>query len=262
MQVIWPVVSHFGHQLCPLPTALLSTHTGGFERFTFLDLSEEMERIITHWKELKLSFDAVYSGFLGSENQINIVESFIKDFSEEKTLILVDPVMGDNGEIYRTYTKGMCDGMKHLCGYADIITPNLTEAYILLGREYEDRSDIQSFYSMLDELLAISNKNKCAVIITGIRHAEQNTIGAVFAVKENDKITYGNSFAAYCDRFFPGSGDMFSSILLSKLLNGNQLKESVKTAVQFISGVSKHTRSLNTPYTYGLDFERLLGELQ
>lgn len=261
MQVIWPVISHFGHQVCPLPTALLSTHTGGYKEFSFLDLTDEMKKIAAHWKRLQLNFDAIYSGFLGSESQIEIVEGFIRDFADENTLVLVDPVMGDNGEIYQTYTKEMCKGMLLLCEKADIITPNLTESYMLLGRQYKGHPDDNEQKEMLNGLLNLCKKEKCAVIITGVRNEQLDTIGAVFAIKNGETITYGSSFSHYCNCFFPGSGDLFASILLGKTLNDYGIFESVKTAVQFISKVSKQTKLAGTPAKYGLDFEKLIGEL-
>lgn len=261
MQVIWPVVSHFGHQVCPVPTALLSTHTGGYEGFSFLDLSDEMEKIAAHWKALGLGFDAIYSGFLGSERQIATVNNFIKDFSTEKTLVLVDPVMGDNGEIYKTYTNEMCKGMRVLCEEADIITPNLTEAYILLGEKYTEQPNSARQKELLDRLLTLSRKSKKAVILTGIRNKQQNTIGSVFAIQEGEKTSYGSSFAPYCDCFFPGSGDLFASILLGKVLCGCGITESVETAVRFISRVSEYTKKLGAPPHYGLEFEGFMGEM-
>lgn len=261
MQVIWPALSHFGHQVCPLPTALLSTHTGGFEGFSFLDLSDEMDKISSHWKRLGLEFDAIYSGFLGDERQIETVKRFLQDFSGGKTLVLVDPVMGDNGHIYKTYTKAMCDGMRTLCESADIITPNLTEAYILLGKAYKKQSDADELRILLDKLLKIGKKEKRAVIITGVHNEQQDTIGAVFAIKDKNEVSYGSSFASYSDCFFPGSGDLFASILLGNVLNGSGIFESIKTAVQFISKVSAHTKKLGTPPAWGLEFEEMIGEL-
>jgi len=258
MQVVWPTLSHFGHQVCPLPTALLSTHTGGFEGYSFLDLSDEMGKITAHWRELKLEFDAIYSGFLGSVQQIEIVKRFIHDFTNAKTIVLVDPVMGDNGELYRTYTKAMCDGIKLLCESADIITPNLTEAYMLLNKTYGGQPDIIEQKKMLDELLQIGEKEKHAVIITGIHNVQQDTIGSIFAIKDNSEIKYGFSFSAYCDSFFPGCGDLFASILLGKVLNGCDIPESVNSAVQFISKASAHTKILGTPSMQGVEFEEMI----
>ena len=136
LTVAIPILSAMGVQCCPLPTAFLSTHTGGFEGFTFLDMTDEMPKAARHWKSLGLHFSAVYSGFLGSARQITIVADIIRDFRGDG-VVVVDPVMGDGGAVYRTYTPEMCAGMTHLAEQADVITPNLTEAALLLGIPYE-----------------------------------------------------------------------------------------------------------------------------
>ena len=138
LTVAIPVLSAMGVQCCPLPTAFLSTHTGGFQGFTFLDMTEEMPRVAEHWKSLGLTFSAIYSGFLGSERQIGIVADFIRDFRTPDTVVVVDPVMGDDGQAYQTYTPAMCGGMARLAELADVITPNLTEAAFLLGLDYRE----------------------------------------------------------------------------------------------------------------------------
>jgi len=150
MQAVWPVLSHYGHLVCPLPTALLSTHTGGFDHFTFLDLGGEMKKILASWREEGLRFDAVYSGFLGSAGQIGTVLSLIED--QPGALVLVDPVMGDCGEIYKTYTPEMCELMHRLCARADIITPNLPEACLLAGVPYDPEPDDAAVDALLGRL--------------------------------------------------------------------------------------------------------------
>lgn len=137
LTVAIPVLSAMGVQCCPLPTAFLSTHTGGFTGFTFLDMTEEMPKVAAHWQELALRFHAIYSGFLASERQIGIVSDFIRTFRRSDTLVVIDPVMGDDGKAYQTYTSALCSGMTHLAELADVITPNLTEAAFLLGRPYD-----------------------------------------------------------------------------------------------------------------------------
>ena len=137
LTVAIPILSAMGVQCCPLPTAFLSTHTGGFEGFTFLDMTDEMSKVADHWASLGLTFQAVYSGFLGSERQIGVVEDFICRFRGPDTVVVVDPVMGDYGRVYQTYTAAMCSGMARLAELADVITPNLTEAALLLGQPYE-----------------------------------------------------------------------------------------------------------------------------
>ena len=138
LTVAIPILSAMGVQCCPLPTAFLSTHTGGFQGFTFLDMTEEMPRVSAHWKGLGIRFQAVYSGFLGSARQIGVVSDFIRDFRTPETLIVVDPVMGDDGRAYQTCTPDLCAGMAQLAEEADVITPNLTEAAFLLGQSYKD----------------------------------------------------------------------------------------------------------------------------
>ena len=137
LTIVLPVLSAMGIQCCPLPTAFLSTHTSGFQGFTFLDMTDEMSRVAAHWKALDLDFQAIYSGFLGSGRQIGIVEGFLRDFRKADTLVVVDPVMGDHGRVYQTYTPAMCAGMARLAERADVITPNLTEAALMLGVPYE-----------------------------------------------------------------------------------------------------------------------------
>ena len=133
LTVAIPILSAMGLQCCPVPTAFLSTHTGGFQGFTFLDMTDELPKITEHWKSLNLHFASVYSGFLGSERQIDLVSQFIHTFRAPGTIVVVDPVMGDDGRAYQTCTPALCAGMARLADAADVITPNLTEAAFLLG---------------------------------------------------------------------------------------------------------------------------------
>ena len=133
-----PVISMMKVQCCVIPTAILSNHTG-FNSFYFDDYTPKMESYIEQWKNLNLAFNGICSGFLGSQSQISIVSDFIRDFSDKDTVVIVDPVMGDNGRKYSTYTDEMCDMMKQLAGRAHILTPNLTEACILTDTEYTEK---------------------------------------------------------------------------------------------------------------------------
>ncbi|MEG2857909.1 MAG: bifunctional hydroxymethylpyrimidine kinase/phosphomethylpyrimidine kinase, partial [Clostridia bacterium] len=137
LTVTRPILSAMGIQTCPLPTAILSNHTG-YDNFYFADFTQHMREYYSKWDELNLSFDAIYTGFLGNAQQIEIILDFIDKFKSEKTLLFVDPVMGDNGDIYATYDKNLCSEMRRLVARADIITPNLTEACILAGVPYID----------------------------------------------------------------------------------------------------------------------------
>ena len=257
MQVITPILSVIGVEPCVLPTALLSTHTGGFEDFTFLDLSDEMIKILAHWERLHLKFDAVYSGFLANEKQIDIVNNAIDSFGDR--FVLVDPVMGDNGHVYSTYTPTMCDRMKLLVNRANLITPNVTEAYILTNRTHKDAPSIDELKIIASELGDMVQKNHehSAVVITGI-HQENNIGALILDIQKNE---YNFVSAPRCECFFPGTGDIFASILLAKILNGKNLKNAAQTAVDFISKTSFYTLKMGTPSREGLEFEGHLDTL-
>ena len=173
LTVAIPVLSAMGVQCCPLPTAFLSTHTGGFENFTFLDMTDEMPKVAAHWKSLGLRFQAVYSGFLGSERQIGIVEDFIRDFRTPDSVVVVDPVMGDHGDVYQTYTPAMCAGMARLAEQADVITPNLTEAALLLGIPYDALPAGEDGCREIVERLSLGGRR--SVVLTGASTAPHLT---------------------------------------------------------------------------------------
>ena len=139
LTTIIPILSSMGVQVCPLPTAILSNHTGGFETFSYVDFTDYMQDYIDGWKKLNLDFDCIYSGFLGSERQIQIISDFIDDFGTEDNMVVVDPVLGDNGTLYSTMTQDHVSKMSRLVEKADIITPNFTEVSLLLGEPYEEK---------------------------------------------------------------------------------------------------------------------------
>ena len=176
LSVILPVLSVMGVQCCPLPTAVLSAHTAfpAAKSASFLDLTPEMEQGARHWRELGMDFDAIYSGFLGSARQISVLRQFIHDFRREDTLVLVDPVMGDHGKVYRTYTPEMCRLMGELAAQADLITPNATEAAILLEEDYANAPTTQA--GMENWLARLSLDGRRSVVITGVSFAP-GTVG-------------------------------------------------------------------------------------
>ncbi|MBR6795892.1 MAG: pyridoxamine kinase [Clostridia bacterium] len=258
---IFPLLSALGSQVCPLPTALLSTHTGGFEGFTFLDLHDQMREIAKHWKEIGLEFDSIYSGFLGSEAQIETVLEFLDTFDREETLYLADPVMGDEGELYSTYTVAMAEKTAKLCEKADIITPNLTEAFILTGGAYNPYPSDEQLEELLNKLDALCKKKQKAVVITGIHDTARNLVGAVYSDSFGERTERGFAFAPHCDAFFPGTGEMLASILLGLVLNGIGIREGLQRAVNFISKCSFETVKLGTPRREGLVFEGMLDQI-
>ena len=166
--VALPIISTLKIQCCPLPTSIFSNHTG-FDSFFFDDYTDKMPLYINEWKKLGLQFDGITSGFLGSKKQIEIVTQFFKDFKTKENIIIVDPVMGDYGKIYATYTKEMCEEMKKLVQYADIITPNITELCILTGTPYQEKWKISELEKMTEEL---SKKGPEKIVVTGIVQKE------------------------------------------------------------------------------------------
>ena len=160
LTVAIPVLSAMGVQCCPLPTAYLSTHTGGFTGYTFLDMTDELPKTAAHWAELGIHFDAVYTGFMGSEAQMDLAADFVRTFRRDRsTIFICDPVMGDHGKIYKTYTPAMCAGMTRLVELADVIVPNLTEAAVLLGdRLYTDIAC--GVNASIDTVLVLSGETK------------------------------------------------------------------------------------------------------
>ncbi len=251
--VCLPILAASGTEACPLPTALLSTHTGGFTDFTFFDLTDEMQKIMRHWQSLGTTFDAVYSGFLGSEHQIEQVISFVSTCKAKNPSLrfFADPVMGDDGKRYATYTEKMCQKTRDLVSHADVITPNLTEACILLDTPYREDFTQEEIAAMARQLHAMGAK---CVVITGVH--KENAVGAFYYDGNADVC---GAYYTHRDPInYPGTGDAFASILLAKLLASSTLSDAVRCACDFVSAASSYTTSLGTPVREGLVFEPLL----
>lgn len=256
LTIVLPVLSAMGVQCCPLPTAFLSTHTSGFQGFTFLDMTDEMPRVAAHWKALDLDFQAIYSGFLGSERQIDIMEGFLRDFRKADTLVVVDPVMGDHGRVYQTYTPAMCAGMARLAERADVITPNLTEAALMLGVPYEALPAGEAGCREIVERLSLGGRR--SVVLTGASLSEELTGAMCY-----DAGT-GRTEAVQTRRVlreFLGTGDMFASVLTGALVRGAALTDAAAQAVEFVRACAERTAAQDLPMREGVDFEPLLGLL-
>ena len=257
-----PILSVMGVQCCPLPTAFLSTHTGGFEGFTFLDMTEELPRAAAHWRSLGLEFQAIYSGFLGSERQIGIVADFIRDFRGPDTLVVVDPVMGDDGKAYQTYTPAMCAGMARLAELADVITPNLTEAAFLLGRDYGRLLDggralhDEGALRALAEELSLGGER--SVALTGAALSPGQTGAMCFDARTGRTEAVQAEFVAHP---LHGTGDVFASVLTGALMRGASLRDGAALAVEFIHACAVRTVAQGLSLQEGVDFEPLLGQL-
>ena len=256
LTVAIPVLSAMGLQCCPVPTAFLSTHTGEFEGFTFLDMTDEMPAIAAHWNTLKLHFQSIYSGFLGSERQIHIVEDFIRTFRQKDTIVVVDPVMGDHGVVYKTYTPAMCAGMAHLAAQADVITPNLTEAALLLNVPYDTLSADEAGCRVIVEQLSLDGRR--SVVLTGASASPELTGAMYFDAKSGTSAMIQTSRVP--GRFF-GTGDVFASVLTGALVRGDSLDDAARQAVDFIRLCAERTVEQNLPLREGVDFEPLLKHL-
>ena len=256
LTVAMPILSAMGIQCCPLPTAFLSTHTGGFEGFTFLDMTDELPKVAAHWKSLGLDFQAVYSGFLGSERQIAIVEDFLREFRGADTIAVIDPVMGDHGEVYQTYTPAMCAGMARLAKLADVITPNLTEAALLLGIPYGELPVGEAGCQEIVERLSLDGRR--SVVLTGASTAPELTGAMCFDART------GRTEAVQTRRVpqeFHSTGDVFASILTGALVQGASLPDATRQAVDFVRACAERTARAGIPMREGVEFEPLLGLL-
>lgn len=262
LTVVMPALSAMGFQVIPVPTALLSTHTGGFDDLYFKDLTGDMTDISDHFDRLGLKFDAIYSGFLGSEEQIDIVLDFIDRFSDENTLIFVDPVMGDDGKLYSTYTEKLKNRMKELCSRADIITPNLTEACFLCGEEYTDTESMSEseVFELANGLRRKLEKlSPSDIFITGIPHSLSK-----FGTYGHTKDTFSDGYIYSVERIkksYPGTGDLFASVLLGCILSGDDIGDAVKFASDYICKVMEYSARFDTPERDGVAFERFICEL-
>ena len=252
LTIALPVLSAMGCQCCPLPTALLSAHTG-FTGGSFLDLTEEMQRIADHWAQIDIHFDGIYSGFLGSAAQIGTVQQFITRF-RGTGLVVIDPVLGDHGQAYRTCTPELCNGMRRLAESADIITPNLTEASLLLEQSYETIQAIDP----AETVRRLSLEGRRSVVLTGYSTGDGQT-GALCFDRADGSIQAVQ--VQRVPRDFSGTGDLFTSVLTGAMVKGVPLIQAARTAADFVQSCAARTLAAGNTDGEGVDFEPLLGTL-
>lgn len=247
-----PILASFGVQCFALPTAVLTNHTG-YEKFSFDDYTDKMDSFISDWKEYGWSFDCIYTGFLGSERQIDIAERFFDVFKTGKTKILVDPVMGDDGKIYATYTPELCEKMKRLAGRAYVVTPNTTEASILSGTEYRGDDITKAEARRMAEIICAGGAEN--VVITGIKRGGR----AINYVYGSEGV--GEFSSPLIDVYYSGTGDVFASVLCGFLAKGGKISDGVEFASQFIAKASSLSKELGLDYLEGICFEKFLKEI-
>lgn len=228
LTVALPILSAAGIETSVLPTAVLSTHTGGFTGYTYRDLTEDVLPISDHWATMGLKFDAIYSGYLGSIEQIDLVLEIIKRHAAEGCIALVDPVMADNGRLYAGFSEDFPAEMKRLCAASDIMCPNITEACLMLGEEYKDGPYTKDYIEGLVRRLSDIGGNR--VVLTGVWFDEK-LLGAASYDPKGRKTEY--SFAERIPGYLHGTGDVFGSALLGALLRGKTLAEASEIAVKY-----------------------------
>lgn len=251
-----PIISTLKVQCCPLPTSIFSNHTG-FDSYFFDDYTDRMEGYVEEWKKLDLSFNGICSGFLGSARQISIVKDFIKEFKTDDTIVVVDPVMGDYGKIYSTYTDEMCGLMKELVAGADIITPNITESCILTDTPYSDMLYEKDIVELAERLSMMGPEK---VVITGIVQGTFISNYCYERKKEGKKGYFVKALKIGAQR--SGTGDIFTSIIAADAVNGVDFHKSVKKASSFIKKCIMKSIELDIPLTDGVCFEELLYSLK
>lgn len=260
LTVIIPTLSVMGYQVVPLPTALLSTHTGGYTDLHFRDLTEDMSGIKAHFSRLGTSFASIYSGFLGSAEQIEVVSRLIDDFGStplpdgKKPLVLVDPVMGDEGALYSTYTDELVRGMRHLATKADLITPNLTEACFLTEIPYRPTAEMtkDELDAYLDRLMQrLEDYGTPRIVITGIptRAHELANLGRN---ADGSRFTVSTPLQTPS---YPGTGDIFASVLLGSLLTSEDFEAACRKAADFIAELIRDSSRIDTPVREGVALE-------
>lgn len=252
LTVALPILSVCGQETVILPSAVLSTHTGGFKGNTFRDLTEDIPSIVRHWRNEAILFDAIYTGYLGSIKQIAYVSEILSTMGKNKCIKVVDPAMADNGRLYSNFDSSYAEAMCELCKSADIIMPNITEACIMTGVEYKEQYDDDYIISLIKELKKNGMKT---IVITGVSY-EKDSTGVIIA--ENDEISY------YRHEILPksshGTGDIFASAFVGSHLYGKNLYDSAKIAANFVLNAMKNTEG-DSSHWYGVKFEPVLHTL-
>ncbi len=260
LTVAMPILSAMGFQVCPLPTVLLSAHTG-YEQPHIRDFTEDMQPYLQHWDQLELQFEAIYTGFLGSAQQGEILTRFLQEPCHADILRVVDPAMADHGELYASCTPSLVDAMRSLVGCATVTTPNLTEACLLVGEDYwrvvglSPPARREAVWSIGERLLDIGC---AAAVITGVPDGEECISNYVLDSVREERTCISTARVAHS---YAGTGDVFSAVLCGSLMRGQMPAEATETAAQFVHRATAHTAAQDLPLQDGIEFEPFLGEL-
>ncbi len=250
LTVALPILSAMGIETAILPTAILSTHTM-FKGFTFHDLTNEIQPILDHWKKEQFHFDAIYTGYLGSFEQLNIAKNMIEQ-KEENTIVVIDPCMADSGKLYTGFTNEFVQGMKEYCSNANIICPNITEACLLLEQPYLETYTEQQIQSMLKQLCLLGSNT---AIITGISF-DENTIGAYAYDSTKDEYYFYKTKKEPVS--FHGTGDIWASTFTGALINGKNINDAIVIACEYVRECIHVTLQEENHNIYGTNFEQAI----
>lgn len=256
LTVALPILSAAGIECTSLPTAVLSTHTGGFENFTYRDLTADILPISDHWQTLDIKFDAIYTGFLGSFEQIDIVKELFARHGQT-ALKVVDPVMADLGKLYSIFPPEFPQGMASLCKMADVLVPNITEAVLMLGEDYIEGPYTEEYIK--DLLHKLSELGPKKIILTGVYY-EKGVLGAATYNAETDEYSY--SSATEIPEYYHGTGDVFGSAVVSALVHGTSLERAARIAVDFTVEALRRSVEDKTDIRFGVNFEQSLPSMQ
>lgn len=245
-----PVLSAMGIECAALPTALLSAHTA-FDGFVSRELTDSLAPITAHWKSMGIGFDAIYTGYLGSESQIDLVQQVFDDFGTQENLIFVDPVMADQGRLYSGFAPGFPEKIKALCARADIITPNVTEACLLTQTPYNEAQSESEIHSLLEKLLQLGPRN---AIITGIRTDDRHM--GVASMCADGKFSLHKT--DYIPAVFYGTGDLFAATCVGALTLGKPAEEAIAVAADYVLKTIRVTAADEYSRWYGVNFEKTL----
>lgn len=251
LTVALPIISAMGVEAAVIPTAVLSTHTA-FKGFTFRDLTNDINDIAKHWKKEKIDFKAIYTGYLGSFEQLNIVSGFIDDFKKDDTIVFIDPVMADNGKLYPGFSEDFAKQMAKLCKKADVIVPNITEACFMTGTQYKEKYDKEYILSLIKNLSDLGCKT---VVLTGVSF-EEGKVGVMSYNKDKDE--YFSYFREKIPVLYHGTGDVFSSTCVGAIARGKSLEEALKIATDYTVECIKTTFEDKDSNWYGVNFEECM----
>lgn len=247
-----PIISALGIETVILPTAVLSTHTGGkFSGFTFHSLGDEMDKIICHWRKIGLKFDAIYAGYIGTVEQVRKVCALIDEFADNDTIVYIDPAMADNGELYSGLDSDYVMSVRELCSQADIISPNMSEAMLLADGKCSCDFSKENAKRLIPKLCGIADK----LIVTGI-HSGDNIL--TLGVGKNTKTVKSSKII---EGMFYGTGDVFASSFIGSYLDGLSFEEAIAFAEDFVQECIMNTLSEREKYWYGINYEKCLGTL-